>query len=462
MNQLDQAAGGAAGTDLGAMPPATPRRVAFERLRERGDELELLISGLLAFSLLTLPSRLFGAWASSDIHAAGLLNMGQSFTAIVGIGLGYALGFAFVAHLAVRGYWVALIGLKSCFPDGIRWDRMPIAGPVTRAFLQERVGDLEEAINRVDRTASVLFSMTILFALSLAWICLLGLVLMVPAMVVGHFFDNAERAIVIFFAAALLLFMLAGICVPMLDRRIARREAAGLDSPGLRRVMRALLRTLNIAVPQRMNGPVQFTLQSNLPSRSFNLLFLLVPMFAILAGGLQIINSREFALFNSYRVITSEAVENGMISAHYESLRGPDDVLVRSPMIPSDRIEAHQLRLFIPHRTRLDNPLAREGCHSLAHGRNLAEGPAAAVAATACLGSMWHVTLDGSPVALDGFLPMERRDVGMRGLVGYLDLRALPAGRHDLHLVWNPAGDARGADRRREFHIPFWYDPENG
>jgi len=462
MNQLDQAAGNTTGANANATPEPTPQRVSFERLRERGDELELLISGLLAFSLLTLPSKLFGTWATSDIHAAGLLNMSQSFAAIVGIGLGYSLGFAFVAHLAVRGYWVGLIGLKSCFPQGIRWDRMPSSGPLTRRFLQDKVGDLEEAINRVDRTASVLFAMTILFALSLAWICLLGVVLMAPAIVVGHFFDNADRAIVIFYAAALLLVMLAGLSLPLLDRHIARRDAAGHASPGLRRVTQALLRALDIIVPQRMNAPVQFTLQSNLPSRSFNLVFLLVPFFAIVAGGLQIVNSREFALFNSYQVVTTEATESGMLSAHYESLRGPDDVLLRYPMIPSDRIEAHQLRVFIPHRPRMDNPLAREGCPALEHGRNRAQGPASASAAATCIATMWQVKLDGEPVKLDGFIPMERRDLSMRGLVGYIDLRAMAVGRHDLHLVWNPKGDDRGTDRRREFRIPFWYDPENG
>ena len=49
-------------------------RIAFERLRERTDELELIISGLLAFALLTAPGRIFDAWARNSAHADGVLD----------------------------------------------------------------------------------------------------------------------------------------------------------------------------------------------------------------------------------------------------------------------------------------------------------------------------------------------------------------------------------------------------
>lgn len=42
----------------GAESPQPGSRVAFERLRERTDELEPIISGLLAFKLLTVPGRI--------------------------------------------------------------------------------------------------------------------------------------------------------------------------------------------------------------------------------------------------------------------------------------------------------------------------------------------------------------------------------------------------------------------
>ena len=35
---------------------------------------------------------------------------------MVGAGLSYALAVAFIVHLAIRAYWVGMIGLKSTFP----------------------------------------------------------------------------------------------------------------------------------------------------------------------------------------------------------------------------------------------------------------------------------------------------------------------------------------------------------
>ena len=90
---------------------------------------------------------------------------------------------------------------------------------------------------------------------------------------------------------------------------------------------------------------------------------------------------------------------------------------------------------------------------------NAAEGQAAATRARDCIASFWRVTLDGKPVPLDDFVPIERRDLSMRGLIGYLPIGELPPGRHDLHLAWNPQGEKTGPQRRRDFRIPFWFTP---
>lgn len=435
------------------------RRISFERLRERTDELELLISGLLAFALLTLPARLFEAWVGSELHAGGATWYVLQFAFNIGVGLSYALGFAFVVHLAIRGYWVGLVGLKSHFPGGIRWDRLSAMGSVSQRFYRGMIGDLGEVIDRVDRTASVLFAMTILVALTLAWIGVLGLGLLIPATLIGLLFEDSERATFIAFAVPYVGYLVCGMAIFVLDKLTMRRTERAQPTQGLQRAVDRLLRVFSAVTLQRLGGPVQFTLQSNLGNRGFSAVYFFVIFVAMVIGGAQIVSSASFSLLSRYRVVTSEAVDHGMLSAHYESMRGPDDVMLRYPMIPSDRIEDSQLRVFIPHRPRLDNARAEQACTALDHGRNDAQGPAAADAAVACLAKIWTVTLDGKPVALGDFVPMERRDLGMRGLVGYLDLQGMAPGRHDLRLLWNAGGSARGVQRERDYFIPFWYDP---
>ena len=120
-------------------------------------------------------------------------------------------------------------------------------------------------------------------------------------------------------------------------------------------------------------------------------------------------------------------------------------------MIPSDTISGAQLRVFIPHRPQRDNPLARQHCTALPDARNEAAGQQAANAAVECLSRLWQVKLDGTPVDVQGFVPMERRDLDMRGLVGYLPTRGSRPGA----MTWNWCGMPQAASAgRTASHVP--------
>ena len=440
-------------------PVAPAGRVAFERLRERTDELELIISGLLAFALLAVPGRVFDAWAVQSIHAEGLVEYALWFGFIVVAGLSYALAIAFLVHLAIRGYWVALIGLKSTFPEGIRWDRIPLMGSISQGFYRERIGDLGLTIDRADRAASILFAMAILVALAMVWVGVLAIGMILASGLLGALFADSERAtraiLVVFYVV-----LVGSSLVPALLEKIAsRRTAAGAGTAGLARLIRFWLRAYGLMIPQRLILPVQATLQSNLNGKGFMVVYFLVIFLTTVFGSLQIVHSARFATLHRYDVLTGEAAEAGMLGAHYESMRSGHDRLLRYPMIPADRIAEAHLRLFLPHRPTRDNPLARANCAGLEDGRNTAKAQAAAEIAHACLATMWAVSLDGVAVPLDDFVLAERRDLEMRGLTGYLAVGDLAPGRHDLQVVWNPAGGERGRARRIEYRIPFWLSP---
>ncbi|MEG2804768.1 hypothetical protein [Stenotrophomonas sp.] len=445
--------------DLGlTAPPDAEGR--FARLRERTDELELFISGLLAFALLAVPGRIFDAWATTTVHTEGVYAYALWFGFSTSVGLCYVVAVALIVHLAIRGYWVGLVGLKIHFPAGIRWDRIPFLGPVSRRFYQGRVGTLEQAIAQADRAASTLFSATLLFALTMVLIGAGSMLLLAVAGAVGALLGDTDRIAVIIVAGFFSVFLLVNLLPVVLEKWIARRTARGVPSAGLERTITRALRINQWLMPMRLLLPVQLTLQSNRYARNFMVAYFIAVMLAMTIGGVQAVSSMEFSLFNRYAVVTEAAVDEGMLSAHYESLRAERDQLLRYPMIPADVVDGPLLRLFIPHQPQRDNDLARRLCTSLPEGGNRLRGAAAETAAVQCVARFWRVTLDGRPVALDGFVAMERRDLEMRGVVGYLPLAALPPGRHDLRLVWNPGGPERGAARRRSYRIPFWYAPE--
>ena len=66
-------------TRAGPEPSAPVSRIAFERLRERTDERELIVSGLLAFALLSVPGLSFDYWVSMSIHVDGFLESALMF-----------------------------------------------------------------------------------------------------------------------------------------------------------------------------------------------------------------------------------------------------------------------------------------------------------------------------------------------------------------------------------------------
>lgn len=448
--------------------PATPLPQAMvdgserlSRVRERTDELELFISGLLAFTLLAVPGRIFDAWATNTVHTEGIHAHALWFGFSIAVGLCYVVAIALIAHLAIRGYWVGLIGLKTHFPQGIRWDRIPLLGGVSRDHYQLLVSTLEQSIAGADRLASVLFSTTLLFALTMVWTGLLTAVLLAIAGVVGAMLGAPDQVALTVLGVAYVLFTVISVLPLVLERAVLRRRARGLPSERLERAVRVVLRGMGFVLPLRLLLPVQLTLQSNLYARHFYVVYFGAVMLAMVIGGVQTFNSTRFALFNRYTVVTDEAVDHGMASAHYESMRSEHDRLLRYPMIPADQVSGSQLRLFIPHQPQRDNSVARRLCtDALPDGANVAEGEQAARTAVDCLARLWTITLDGTPVALDAFVPMERRDLEMRGLVGYLPLQGLTPGRHDLRLVWNAQSTAKGRERRREFQIPFWYAPD--
>lgn len=432
----------------------------FGRLRERTDELELFISGLLAFALLAVPGYLFDAWARSSLHTEGLYFQVLWFAFSISVGMCYVLAVALIAHLTVRGYWIGLVGLKSHFPKGIDWDHLPKIGPVTRAFMRARDSGLDGSIQRADRLATMLFSTTLMCVQTLAGTLVMAIIILGVAMLVGAAFGGSETAAVVFVCVVLAGLLVVGVLPALLEKSIARRQARGRSTERQQRVLQWVLATLQRVPLMRLIQTMQLTMQSNLRSRFFMLAYMGAIMVAMMLGGLQVAGSVSFSLFNRYQIVTDDAVDHGMLSAHYESMRSAHDQLLIFPMIPSDVVSGSQLRLFIPHRPQRDNEVARTRCPQLPEGRNEASGAVAATAAVDCLAQLWVVQLDGKPVDVRTFVPMERRDLDMRGLAGYLPMAGLSPGRHDLHLLWNGDGPERGASRRREYFIPFWYAPD--
>lgn len=433
--------------------PATPaQRVAFESLRERTDELELIISGISLLSLLTLPGWLFEHWMRLELHAEGQRLQLLSLAFQLGSGLSLTLACAFLLHLGVRAYWVGLIGLKATFPGGIRWQSIRSIGPIAREYHRRTAPDLDASIDAADRIASIVFALVSLVALSVLWIGGLLTVLSALTLAGAYLLGFGEEIGSQFGLYTFLALSLTAVLpVLLLDSPWLSRYLAPAAAPTWRHhLVEALTRFQGVLFPQRLVMPVQLSLESNLPRWTFSVVFLSLVFASAALGTVQARMARQFAVISSYDYFADSDADAGLRSAHYENLRSERDALARVPLIPADLIADGHLRVFLPYLPGRDNPVLRQRCAAAADRTQR----------QACLAALWQASLDDKPVDLAGFVLAERRDLGQRGLQGYLGLNGLTPGQHELRLRWNAnAVPAAGGQPSTDYRIPFWFSP---
>ena len=237
--------------------------VAIDRLRDRTDELELIISSLTIFALFSLPGWLFNEIAGVYTHLSTSLAIASNVSIALLAGISYGLAACFVVHLMARAYWVGLIGLRTVFPNGINWSRTPGLGPLSRQYYQETLPDLDTVIQNTDRVASSLFSVISMLTLGFLWFGAIMTATLVVSGAVGARFGLTNTSIVIGAVVLLAVFLGVPILLYLLDAQLATRVPRLREGRILPGLVRFLRRIVGLAYPKRLVLPVQLTLQSN-------------------------------------------------------------------------------------------------------------------------------------------------------------------------------------------------------
>ncbi len=418
----------AAAAEAGAPPPRDERR-------DRTSELELLITGGVLFALFQLVR------VSDEAFLRLFLNLGGTLlqAAVVGYEytklILYTLIVTFVAHLALRAWWVGLVGIDSAFPAGPRWERLR-HGPVATEVYRE-LPPVRRLLVLADVLASVVFATGIavaaLFAFSVVLIVVFGaaawaLHLAVPAL-------SLQRAFLVVAAPLVALTLVAAL----VDRLWGKQLVARGRERWLRRAMR---------LSSRITGgagylPITLVLTSNLPKRRvYAGLGLGIALVLSVFIGRDLLFGLGFLSFDSHRFLPARPAAEGFDPHYYESYRDPVGDDWRLPSIPAEVVTGPYLRLFVPLLPeRVDEgvralcpqlrPAREPGLHPLRRrGEAVAGTPEAPL--RDCLLRMTRITLDGKPVppaqVLLGVHPIS----SARGLLAQLPVAQLAAGEHRL------------------------------
>ncbi len=452
----------------------SPRaRKLLRELHQRTWELEFLVSGALAFALGQLPGRvddLFNGLFPRLSEAAGVSTMiGYQYVKL----MLYTLILAFLLHIALRSFWVSLLGLDSIFPRGIRWNRLRL-GPISQAYLRRHLPSVRELIVRTDAIASVVFAaafyIVTIFLFSVVAIAALTLPLAALAAVAPWDLNPAFLLITVAVVASLIVTVPA-----VIDRSIG--DSLDPDSR-LARLIRTSHR-LNLRMGMATYGPTQFTLTSQLGGGRAGVL--LIGAMAALVGTFivrDILLQGDRVRWSSLEFVPAIPGASGVDPRYYEAYWDHRPRALVMPSIPVDVLdqEATYVRLFVPFRPTRDPdvldvscpalaPLAPSGLRLIRRARGVdADLPAARIReALACASLLWEVEIDGVAVDADPVFATHPMS-SLEGLAWYVDVRAMAPGRHVLtvrrgaeaHAVDHSDDEEEAAAPPRRHEIPFW------
>ncbi|MEM7613121.1 MAG: hypothetical protein AAF270_15665, partial [Pseudomonadota bacterium] len=419
---------GKADTAVADATPRDSRSDALKSLRDRTDELELIISSLTIFALISLPSWLFEALSQTYTHLSTSFAIAGMLGITLVTGICYGLAACFIVHLMVRAYWVGLIGLRTVFPEGIDWSRTPGIGPITRRYYRQTLPDLETATQRADRLASSLFAVISLLTLGTLWLGIVVVLTLMGSGWIGAQFGLTNAALGLATVVLLGIYIGVPMLLWLLDSVVARRFEALQKNAVFSVVIRLLGGIYGIVYPQRLVLPVQLTLQSNTRPVIFYIALTLSIIAIVWVGNARMAGWRVFTLSGEFTYLDDNDVRGGFRSTFYEDMNSSEDRMRGWPRVDSFTQKGGFVTLFLPYQPLRDNLILDDLCEASNNDED----------ATVCLRRLWSVSINDQPVPIDGFISAERMDINMRGLLGLVPMTGLQPGMHRIEIVWNP------------------------
>ena len=408
-------------------------------------EVELLISGVAVFAMLQLPG-----WLDDRVFALSP-RMGEDWQMILRMLYLYAksaavvLAITFALHLLMRAHWIALVGMHSVFPMGVRLDKLRM-GPIQRAVEEARPDSAIDAIERADNRASVVFAIGVSIASMIATICVFIAVAILPVLLLSRAFGlgmNPMNLIVGVFAVSILPYAIAS----MLDYGLAGRLRPG----GLPyRAIGAILGFYSRSGMGRRNNQILAILTSNGGERRMMALVFGIMIAAIVGVAAAYAVMRKQVDIGTYALFPGAGASR-IDPAHYDDQRDPsrDDPL---PYVQAMTIAGPYLKLVVPYDPRRDEGAMRD-CR--------VPGNAKAAQRTnillACLSALHPVSLDGKPLPGLRYETASDPRADRPALLAMIDVRALAPGRHELQVSRPPRSGKEEEDGLSFDRIPFWH-----
>lgn len=438
---------------MSGIPPKIDEHTEYQLTRE----LELLISGALVFALLQAPGYLDEWWNRTAVNISGTSFAAPFAAYYAGKVVAYGLIAVIVGHFIIRGFWVALLGLRAAFPGPIDDSKLDL-GPYQKELYAKRRTTISELEDRVDRVAASLFSFFFLFIFLIAGVVFWSVVSGVVALGLSRLIRRPDLVTTIFWILfAIYAFLPAS--VRFLDQRSKKRPLSPLARKyGDRAFAFTFFFTLGF-----LYTPIFLTFATKFRRKTFvavqvGFIYTMVGIFMVstLVGA-------GLIGYDSYEYFPPDGGNSQLRNANYENLRTPSSRAV-VPTVQSQMVSEPYLRLFIPYDVRRDNALMRKFCPGIEpfrpdgfyfSPRNSRPDEKKIRKVLDCFATIYSAKLDERPLDLVQASFFVRSNDNVHGRVLMIPVAHLPAGRHTITVSRRKLPDDR-PKRPNEWVIPFW------
>lgn len=420
-------------------------------------EMELLLSGATVFAMFQA-TQAATEWGGHLLpRLADNTRMFVSVLFTYGNGALTLLTLAFLLHLSLRAYWVALVGIDSVFPAGPRFDRLRI-GPIQRGLVQRRWRPIGERIEAADNAATIVFALGISLAFLLVPISAGVTVLYALAVFLCWLAGTPDLT------SPLFGLLSGGVFLPLwlaawLDKR--RGEQLAPDT-WAGRACRAVLGFYARMGMGRDSNPMVMVFQTNIGERKGMVVVFIAVFGAMLGSTTLLAMSRNQLGVGSYAEFPSprRGMADSLDGRNYASMQEPGQ-LPNAPFLPSPTARGDYVLLVVPYVPMLHGEHFADCDRRAPRADDEAGERARRRALLACAAGGFTLALDGAPLAAaPQWYSDPRRD--LRGLAWMVPVATLAPGRHELAVTpppEHPGQDDGGGDADGQalpWVIPFW------
>ncbi|MEO5629161.1 MAG: hypothetical protein ABIQ62_05260 [Thermomonas sp.] len=354
------------------------------------------------------------------------------------------LAITFALHLLLRAHWIALVGMFSVYPGGVRWENLKL-GPIQRRVEQGLSGSPDETIDHADNRATIVFALGVMLASILILVSIGLFITYAVAITLLHRLGASFDPEWVFVTCVFVLFAPFFIA-NVLDRKLGNRLSPSGPTAG---VLAWILKAYASAGMGRWSAPIRL-MASNASERKLMVVTMLIVgtvTSATIVGYHYLRRPEQMGDYGLFPRTSATTVS----SAYYDDQRDPSRDGI-GPFVQSAVILGPYVKLVVPFDPLRDVAALRAQCSDI-H----ADVANQAVRQLACLTRLHAVSIDGKTLPDPGYLASSDPRTDRPALLAMIDIRGLSPGRHEVRVA-HPRRADQPVDKEDLGYdvIPIW------